>query len=178
MSIPGCNSFFLCKYLKDTMLQVNQGEMKEKWRGNWCIVIFDNVEWCWALLCGTEWSDLRYPLLHSFILSPTHSPCRLFFYSSIPFFSPILSPLPSSSSFLTFSYLSVPVYLLFIPPSLPIHPFFPSLPLTLHPPIYPSLSPTGPHVPLLRHPTRGTIPQVHLRHSGVRQERFCCQTSS
>jgi hypothetical protein len=21
-SIPGCNSFFLCKYLKDTMLQV------------------------------------------------------------------------------------------------------------------------------------------------------------
>ena len=22
MSIPGCNSFFLCKYLKDTMLQV------------------------------------------------------------------------------------------------------------------------------------------------------------
>ena len=22
MSIPGCNSYFLCKYLKDTMLQV------------------------------------------------------------------------------------------------------------------------------------------------------------
>jgi len=25
MSIPGCNSYFLCKYLKDTMLQVRKG---------------------------------------------------------------------------------------------------------------------------------------------------------